>query len=146
MITPLIRQEDSTELVDARKVLRAERARLLAEAAALAGREQYFGEAQRSSSGGGDASGGSMADVATELFEQELAAFLSRNVQEHLTNVNDALTRIDEGTYGRCEDCGDEINPDRLGALPWARRCLSCQANLEKPVRRVSGRRMAAAA
>jgi len=105
-----------------------------------------FGEMQRSSAGGSDGSGSHQADVATEVFEQELAAFLSRNVQMHLTDVNDALTRIDEGVYGRCVDCGEEIAPERLGALPWARRCISCQAIMEKPVRKVSGRRLAAAA
>jgi DnaK suppressor protein len=150
VITPLIRLRDSEELVDARKVLWAERTRLLGEAAALAGRERLFGEAQRSSSGGSDGSGSNDADVATDVFEQELAAFLSRNVQMHLTDVMDAFTRIDEGVYGQCEACHEEINPERLGALPWARRCLSCQAQHEKPVRRMpvkaTGRRLAAAA
>ena len=147
VITPLIKLRDSEELADARKVLAAEKARLLAEAAALAGRERLFGEAQRSSAGGGsDGSGSNMADVATEVFEQELAAFLNRNVQVHLTDVTDAMTRIEDGIYGQCEDCGEEISPERLGALPWARRCMPCQAQMEKPVRRVTGRRLAAAA
>ena len=149
MITPLIKLRDSEELTDARKVLWAERTRLLGEAAALAGRERLFGEMQRTSAGGSDGSGSHAADVATELFEQELAAFLSRNVQTHLTEVMDALTRIDEGVYGQCEDCGEEIAPERLGALPWARRCMPCQSQLEHPVRRMptkGGRRLAAAA
>ncbi len=148
MITPLIRLRDSVELVDASKVLKAERNRLLDEAAALAGREQFFGEAQKSSSGGGsDGSGSNAADVATELFEQELAAFLNRNVRLHLEDVTDALIRIEEGSYGLCEDCGETVNPDRLGALPWARRCIPCQARLERPVRRPAKvRRLAAAA
>lgn len=146
MITPLIRLRDSEELADPRKVLGAERMRLLDEAAALAGREKFYGEAQRSSAGGGsDGSGSHAGDVATELFEQELAAFLSRNVQAHLTQVIDAMNRIDEGTYGQCEDCGELIDPDRLGALPWARRCMPCQAQMEKPVRRPTSRRLAAA-
>jgi phage/conjugal plasmid C-4 type zinc finger TraR family protein len=150
VITPLIRLRDSDELVDARKVLWAERTRLLGEAAALAGRERLFGEVQRSSGGGSDGSGSHQADVATEVFEQELAAFLSRNVQTHLTDVVDALTRVDEGVYGLCEDCGEEIPPERLGALPWARRCIPCQSELEKPTRKMAGkaagRRLAAAA
>ena len=147
MITPLIRLRDSDELADPRKVLVAERMRLLDEAAALAGREQLFGEAQRSSAGGGsDSSGSHAGDVATEVFEQELAAFLSRNVQLHLREVTDALSRIDEGIYGQCEDCGEQIAPERLGALPWARRCMPCQAQMEKPVRRPTSRRLAAAA
>jgi DnaK suppressor protein len=146
VITPLIKQRDSDELVDARKVLLAEKTRLLDEAAALAGREQLFGEAQRSTSGGSDGTGSNDADVATELFEQELAAFLSRNVQAHLTDVTDALVRITEGTYGQCTDCSGDIHPDRLGALPWARRCISCQGQLEKPVFGKKSRRLATAA
>ena len=150
MITPLIKLRDSEELTDARKVLWTERTRLLGEAAALSGRERLFGEMQRTSAGGSDGSGSNQADVATEVFEQELAAFLSRNVQIHLTDVTDAITRIDEGVYGHCEDCGEEIPPERLGALPWARRCIPCQSELERPTRRFSGkgssRRLAAAA
>jgi len=146
VITPLIKQRDSEELVDARKVLWAERNRLLDEAAALAGRERTFGEAQRSSSGGTDGSGSNDADVATELFEQELAAFLNRNVRQHLTDVMDALTRIEEGNFGKCADCGEDINPERLGALPWARRCVPCQSQMEHPVRQAKPRRVARAA
>jgi RNA polymerase-binding transcription factor DksA len=146
VITPLIRLRDSDELADARKILTAERARLLGEAAALSGRERTFGEALRSAGGGSDGSGSNDADVATELFEQELAAFLSRNVQLHLTDVLDALTRIDEGVYGQCEDCGEQINAERLGALPWARRCLPCQSQMEKPVFRKPARRLSSAA
>jgi len=146
VIRPLIKQRDSDELVDARKVLRAERERLLDEAAALSGRERLFGEAQRSTSGGSDGSGSNDADVATELFEQELAAFLNRNVQTHMQDVIDALTRIEEGTFGKCVDCDEEINPDRLGALPWARRCISCQGQMEHPVRHIKSHRRLAAA
>jgi len=149
VITRLIPQRDSEELVDARKVLLAERERLLDEAAALAGRERIFAEAQRSTSGGSDGSGSNDADVATELFEQELAAFLNRNVQGHLQDVVDAMNRLEDGTFGQCADCHEEINPYRLGALPWARRCIGCQSELEHPTRQVArpakSRRLAAA-
>ena len=145
MITRLIRQRDSEELVDARQVLLAERNRLLDEAAALAGRERLYAQVQRAT-GGGDGAGADDADVATETFEQELAAFLSRNVQAHLQDVNDALARLDDDAFGLCVDCGDEINPDRLGALPWARRCIACQSQLEHPVPRARRPRRLAAA
>ena len=144
MITRLIRQRDSEELVDARQVLWAERNRLLDEAASLAGRERLYAEAQHSA-GGGDG-GSDDADVATETFEQELAAFLNRNVQAHLEDVNDALARLENDAFGACVDCGEEINPDRLGALPWARRCIECQSLLEHPVRHAKRPRRLAAA
>jgi len=145
VITRLIRQRDSEELVDARQVLLAERNRLLDEAAALAGRERLYAEVQRPT-GGGDGAGSDDADIATEAFEQELAAFLSRNVQAHLEEVNDALARLEEDSFGLCADCGEEINPDRLGALPWARRCIVCQGLLEHPVRQARRPRRLAAA
>jgi RNA polymerase-binding transcription factor DksA len=141
MMTVLIKDRDTEQLVDARKVLESERARLYNEAAALAGRERVFGEGQRA--GGGE--GADDADVATDLYEQELAGFLSRSVQIHLDDVDAALARLNDGTFGRCEDCGEEINPDRLGALPWARRCLPCQSQLEHPTPRARVTRRTAA-
>lgn len=148
MITQLIKLRDGGELADPQRVLAAERARLLSEAAALAGRERTFGEATRSgATGGSDGSGSHAADIATEIFEQELAEFLGRNVRLHLNEVNDALERIEQGIYGLCEECRAPIDPERLGALPWARRCMPCQAEKEKPSRRrVAPHRLAAAA
>jgi RNA polymerase-binding transcription factor DksA len=131
MITPLIKDRDSDQLVEARKVLEEERARLYNEAAALAGRERSMATNQRA--GGGE--GSDDADVASDLYEQELASFLNRSVQIHLEDVEDALARIGDGLFGACEACGQPINPDRLAALPWARRCVPCQAQAEHPAR-----------
>jgi DnaK suppressor protein len=44
-----------------------------------------------------------------------------------LTSVDAALKRISEGTFGNCLNCGQEINPKRLEALPWVRYCITCQ-------------------
>lgn len=46
--------------------------------------------------------------------------------------IRAALARIDDGTYGDCEECGEPINPARLEALPTARRCVDCQEALER--------------
>jgi phage/conjugal plasmid C-4 type zinc finger TraR family protein len=109
-----------------RETLLWQRGRLVAEAAALAGREQLFGAAQKV-----DGAGSEDADVATELFEQELATALGQNVRAHLMDVDAALARIDAGHYGVCEDCGSPINPARLEALPQAKRCVGCQQKFE---------------
>jgi len=45
--------------------------------------------------------------------------------------LDTALRRLDDGEYGLCEDCGAEIGPGRLRALPFAKRCLSCQQQAE---------------
>jgi DnaK suppressor protein len=46
-------------------------------------------------------------------------------------NIDEALVRLDEGTYGICSDCGVEISEKRLKAIPFARRCVACQEKVE---------------
>jgi len=67
------------------------------------------------------------ADVSTSTFEQELAVGLEIHRRALLREVEDALQRFEDGTYGVCEDCNEEIDPARLEALPWARTCLRCR-------------------
>ena len=59
-----------------------------------------------------------------------------RLAAEHglLRNVEAALKRIGEGTFGECVSCGTEINAKRLEAVPWARYCIDCQEKLERRV------------
>lgn len=64
---------------------------------------------------------------AQELAEFETKASIEGELEDSLRDVDDALAKIDEGTYGVCEDCGREIPTDRLEALPQARLCISCQ-------------------
>jgi DnaK suppressor protein len=116
-----------------KNVLLEERQALLSEAANLARRERDFSVAQKMDDGGG--AGGDAADVATEMFEQELALGLAQHLRTHLMEINDALIRIDEGAYGLCEDCEEPINVERLRALPRAKRCVPCQQARETAAR-----------
>jgi DnaK suppressor protein len=75
--------------------------------------------------------GNHMADDATEAFEQAKDLALRQNLERLLDQVEDALERFEEGTYGLCEQCGGEIDPARLKALPYATLCLSCQQHRE---------------
>ena len=75
--------------------------------------------------------GNHMADDATEVFEQAKDLALLRHLQGTLTQVNDAMQKIDRGTYGECERCHRPIGSERLEALPYARYCLDCQKNQE---------------
>ena len=75
--------------------------------------------------------GNHMADDATEAFEQAKDLALRQNAQQLLVQVTDALARFDQGTYGICEMCGEEIDPARLEALPYATLCLRCQQRQE---------------
>ena len=60
---------------------------------------------------------------------QQIALLESRTKQRN--QLDEALRRLDEGTYGICEDCTIPISPGRLRALPFARRCLECQQQAE---------------
>ncbi|MHB0939231.1 MAG: TraR/DksA C4-type zinc finger protein [Armatimonadota bacterium] len=71
------------------------------------------------------------ADLASETFEREKDLALEGNIQDLLDKVNTALEKIEDSTYGLCDSCGVEINPNRLEALPWASLCLDCQDRLE---------------
>ena len=78
------------------------------------------------------------ADMGTETFEREKDLSILEQVEAELADVEHALRRLDEGTYGTCEVCGKAIPDDRLEAMPATRLCLEHQAEAERAVR-VSG-------
>ena len=63
---------------------------------------------------------------ATIAWERQHVAALLDQAREHLTAIDEALRRLGEGGYGRCEVCGQPIAPERLAARPTATRCLTC--------------------
>lgn len=73
-----------------------------------------------------------MADQGTDNFDRELALNLASGRQESLYDIEDALRRIDDGSYGACESCGGAIERPRLKALPFAKKCLACQNAAER--------------
>lgn len=79
------------------------------------------------------------ADVGTETFHREADLSLLEQVQAELGDVEHALHRLDEGTYGTCEACGKAIAEGRLEAVPAARFCLDDQARAEREVRLPGG-------
>ncbi len=87
---------------------------------------------------GGEASGSlsntpiHMADLGTDNFEQEFTLGLIKNEEEALNEIGNALDRIDQGTFGRCEECHKEIPRARLQALPYTRYCIECARKLEQ--------------
>lgn len=72
-----------------------------------------------------------MADVGTENYDQEFTLSLIENEQETLEQIQDALSRIEAGTYGRCQECGGPIAKPRLQALPYTRHCIECARKVE---------------
>lgn len=69
-------------------------------------------------------SGNHTGDQAAATFDRELDQGLEEGAQQTLQDIDDALRKIDEGSYGVCEVCGEPIGADRLSAIPWARLCI----------------------
>lgn len=74
----------------------------------------------------------SYAETGTDNFERETALNIATGESERLSAVADALKRIDDGTYGNCEDCECAIPKKRLEVFPAARYCIECKSRLEK--------------
>jgi RNA polymerase-binding transcription factor len=73
-----------------------------------------------------------LVDVATETFEREKGLALESGVQGLLEMVEEALRKIRQGTYGVCEGCGQQIDANRLRAIPYARLCIRCKEREER--------------
>lgn len=121
------------EVTELRQVLGQERTRLMAELEAM---EEHTPEVEEQV--GMDIGGGydeDLADVASTTFEREKSVALESSVQHVLTQVEEALERIEEGTYGRCLRCGNFIDYARLKVLPYATLCIRCKELEEKTAR-----------
>ena len=70
---------------------------------------------------------GDMADQASGNNEVHIALKLKQTDAKILQAIEEALKRIDKGTYGVCRDCGEMIAPARLNAIPWTRVCIACK-------------------
>jgi DnaK suppressor protein len=73
-----------------------------------------------------------IVDRANNSYNRELMFSLSDSERLLLLQIEEALSRMELGTYGRCTNCGNTIHPLRLEAVPWARFCIDCQELAEK--------------
>lgn len=78
-----------------------------------------------------DAEEASVSDI-----QEDIEIALLQMKSETLNRVNEALARLDEGTYGNCFECADEISEQRLRALPFAVRCKDCEEEREAAAER----------
>jgi DnaK suppressor protein len=94
--------------------------------------ENNLNRSQRESSG--DLSGYSyhMADVGTDNFGREMELNIASNENERIRLIEEALERVEEGTFGGCVSCEGKINIERLEAVPYARLCIECARESEK--------------
>ena len=73
-----------------------------------------------------------LADTATETYDRELDYTLGENAEHVLGEIDSALERIEQGTYGTCTNCSKPIPEERLEARPWATLCIGCQRERER--------------
>jgi RNA polymerase-binding protein DksA len=73
-----------------------------------------------------------LADSATATLNREIDYTLEENSEHVLSAIEQALQRIENGTFGRCERCGRQIADERLTARPYATRCIDCQRVAER--------------
>lgn len=76
--------------------------------------------------------GGDIYDQASSERDRELGLLLGDREREKIHNIDEALLRIDEGDYGICEECDEDIPFGRLKAMPFTRHCVKCKSDLEK--------------
>lgn len=73
-----------------------------------------------------------MADVATDTYDREFSLGLASNDRDALYELDDAIKKTEDGTFGVCEECKCLITKIRLKAVPYARLCVKCQEKKEK--------------
>ncbi len=114
------------ERAEVRKELDVELARLRGEIAVA---EEGLADLIRDS---GDGAGDDQADAGTKTFEREHEMSLANNARDMLQQTERALRRLDDGSYGVCESCGNPIGKARLQVFPRATLCMSCKQKEER--------------
>lgn len=112
-----------------KKLLEAERARLL-DAVEFLEKENADSLVEERGEATSRGDNSHMADMATATYDRELDEGLEEGAQFTLGEIEAALQRIEDGSYGVCEVCGKPIGAERLSAIPWARLCIDDQRRL----------------
>ncbi|HDI52090.1 TraR/DksA family transcriptional regulator [candidate division KSB1 bacterium] len=94
-------------------------------------RETSFRNTMKEASGENSAYSYHMADQGTDTQEREQAFMFAYREGRLIYHIDQALERIEKGTYGFCHECGKPIDPERLEAVPHARFCIHCKAKEE---------------
>jgi len=115
----------ATELREIRTELESERSR------ALADLKIAESDLQGLLTNAGEGAGDDQADAGASIFGREYEMVLANNSREKLKQVGHALERLDDGSYGVCESCGNAIGKIRLQAAPRATLCLACKTKQE---------------
>jgi len=126
----LKRKFNKKEFTEFKKIILKKKEDVLAEIKSIS--DDVLKKSQKEASG--DISGYTyhMADVATDNYDREFSLGLASSEREILYVLDDALKKIEDGTYGICEVCKTAISKTRLKALPQASLCVKCQEKREK--------------
>lgn len=117
------------ELKSFKKIILEKRVKALNDIGQLKDRE--MSSTLKDASGENSAYSSHMADVGTDNMEREKAFFFATKEGRFLYHLDQALERIESGTYGDCQECGEPIGKERLEAVPHARLCITCKSSEE---------------
>ena len=120
---------NKTQLKQFKQLLLQERAKFAGVIRTLA---QEASKSPREASGDLSSYTVHMADMSADTYERELVSSLASSEQIVLYQIEDALKRIEEGTYGACQQCQKPISLSRLRAVPYTSLCISCQRTKEQ--------------
>jgi len=99
-------------------------------------KEETLQEINKTLKSGSDVTGGEPSgdiyDQASTERDRELGLLLGDREREKLRNIDEALLKIEEGEYGICEECEEDIPLGRLKVVPFAHYCVKCKADIEK--------------
>ncbi len=121
------------QLKQFRQLLITERAKVAGEIKAIA---QETAKSPRDASGDLSAYTIHLADMAADTYEREMSMSIVSSEQEVLYQIDDALKRMDDGSYGICQECNTPITLSRLKAVPYASMCIACQRVKEQKTKR----------
>ena len=121
------------QLKQFRQLLITERTKFASEIKSIA---QDAAKSPREASGDLSAYTVHMADMAADTTERELSMNIVSSEQEVLYQIDDALKRLDDGSFGICQQCNKPISMSRLKAVPYASLCISCQRAKEQKNKR----------
>jgi DnaK suppressor protein len=128
---------EATKLNELRQTLERRRTEIQGEIDRMAVEVRSLGVDQDDEKG---SLGNHLADDGSNVMEAERLSTISGDIQDILVQINSALERMDDGTYGSCLRCGKPINPERLEAFPYVAYDIECQSILEREHALRSGR------
>jgi RNA polymerase-binding protein DksA len=117
------------ELARFRKLIDAERDRVRRNIGMI---EEEISDRTSNKASGNQGYSNHMADIGSDAMEQEQAFLHASQETEYMKQLEDALKRIDDGSYGQCEECSGTIPLKRLEAYLAARLCVACKSKQEK--------------